>query len=77
MLILAIREWFNLMHSEQKTGEAVVLAVVMAEALEQVIVELTATSEAGKEAQDVWLAEPYNVERFGMKTEHVEGDTLH
>ena len=77
MLILAIREWFNLMHSEQETGEAVVLAAVMAQSLEQVIVELKATSEAGKEAQDTWLAEPYNLERFSVKAEQVEGNTLH
>ncbi len=77
MLILAIREWFNLMHSEQETEEAVLLAVVMAQSLEQVIVELKATSEAGIEARDVWLAEPYNHERFSMEKEHVEGNTLH
>ncbi len=77
LLILAVREWFYLMHSEQKTVEAVALAVYMAQALDHLIVEINATSVAGKEAQDTWLAEPYNVERFGVKAEHVEGNTLH
>ena len=65
------------MYDEQETEEAVALAIFMAQAIEHLIVEINATSEAGIKAHEVWLAEPYNAERFGVKAEHVEGNTLH
>lgn len=57
------------MNCEQETDEAITLAIYMAENLEALIIEIRPTSIVGVEAKDIWLAEPYNAERFGVKKE--------